>query len=220
MEKIIFAGAHPDDFTGCCGTALLMRGKFDTYIWDFTRGERGLTEQGVPMDKCAEMRTKEEEKVAEIAGAKLEFLGETDGEAFAGREVCERIAERLRELNPRAVFTHYIPDDHTDHMMTTAAVLKGIQLAHIRPEVYFYEFSHQTLGFIPEIYVDITKVMDEKIKIIRTYECQNFDDSMVENKKEIGSFRGRQTGVKYAEAFNRCGFIKAGGKCVLDEIFL
>ena len=52
MENIVFLCAHPDDFTACCGTALRMRKRFSLHLWDFTKGERGLIEQGVSMEEC------------------------------------------------------------------------------------------------------------------------------------------------------------------------
>ena len=218
MEQVVFIGAHPDDFTGCCGTALRMRGKFGLHIWDFTKGERGLQGQGVPLDECGATREKEEARVAASIGAELHFCGEIDGDAYACRETCQRMAADLKTLNPRAIITHSVADRHADHMMTAVAVLKAIQLAGIHPEVYSMEFSFQSTGFIPKFLVDISSVMEQKIQLIRLYECQNIKDGIVKNKQKTGAFRGEQYGCAYAEAFGSYDFIHDGQRCIFNEL--
>ncbi len=218
MENIVFLCAHPDDFTACCGTALRMRKRFSLHLWDFTKGERGLIEQGVSMEECAAMREKEEQRVASAVGAELLFLGEIDGSSFAPESTCRNMADHLREIRPRAVFTHFVPDRHVDHIMTAAALFRALKIARLAPEIYFFEFSHQSLGFQPTHIVDISSVMEEKIRLIRMYECQNADDGIVRNKIMTGRFRGQQILCEYAEAFQACGFRKDGAGCVLNEL--
>ena len=60
--------------------------------------------------------------------------------------------------------------------------------------------------------------MEEKIRLIRMYECQNADDGIVRNKIMTGRFRGQQILCEYAEAFQSCGFRKDGAGCVLNEL--
>ena len=218
MENVIFLCAHPDDFTACCGTALRMRRRFNLHLWDFTKGERGLIEQGVSIEECAATRTKEEQRVASAVGAELLFLGEIDGNSFAPESTCRKMADNLREIRPRAVFTHFVPDRHVDHIMTTAALFRALKIARLMPEIYFYEFSFQSLGFHPIHLVDVSSVMTEKIKLIRMYECQNPDDCIVQNKIMTGRFRGQQIHCEYAEAFQACGFMQDEAKCILNEL--
>ncbi len=220
MEQVLFLGAHPDDFTGCCGTALLMRGKFGLHLWDYTRGENGLSEQGVSWEECARLRTAEEIRVAEYVGAELKFFAEINGSCYAPKETCDLMTRYLRELKPRAIFTHFVPDRHPDHLMTTAALFRALGSAKLatEPEIYFYEFSHQSLGFKPEYIVDITAVMEEKIELIRLYECQNINDSIVANKLQIAEFRGLQGQCQYGEAFSCSGIRRENTRCILNEL--
>lgn len=208
QESVIFMGAHPDDFLGCAGTALLMRGLFSLHIWDYTHGERGLEDQGISMAECTQIRFREEMLVAETIGAEVRFFDEIDGEAFAGRETCEKMAESLARLRPRAVFTHWFPDRHPDHCACTCALLKAVRLAGISPEIYFYEETSQSIGFSPRWLVDISSVMEEKIKIARTYVCQNTEDILVRHKTADAVFRGSQILAPYAEAFAGYDFIR------------
>ena len=77
-ENIYFVNAHPDDINAGLGLALILT-EIDHYrihLVDFTRGERGLIEQGVSEAECAAIRTKEEEMCA-AAVMKAVKLAET-----------------------------------------------------------------------------------------------------------------------------------------------
>lgn len=94
-------------------------------------------------------------------------LMKVDGDAYACREACAKFAELLKDIRPRAVITHWPMDHHLDHLMAYAATMKAIQLARIEPEIYYHEQDHQTKGFQPAYWVDISSVEDEKERIIR-----------------------------------------------------
>ena len=189
-EAVVFVGAHPDDLAGEVGAALRLRERYDIHVVDFTRGDRGCGEEKFRSGWTKATRTKEEEAVCAAIGAKLHWIDEVDGEAFACREACERMAAVLREVKPRAVITHWPVDIHLDHVMTGAATLKAIKLAGIDPEIYFHEQDHQSRAFTPTVYVDVTGVEAEKERIIRLYACQN-GERIALNKRLAGDFRGR-----------------------------
>ena len=213
-ERVVFVGAHPDDLAGEIGTALLLASRYEIHVIDFTRGGRGLGEAGHKDGTTAARRTKEEERVCKAVGAKLHWIDEIDGEAFACRSACERMANLFAEIKPRAVITHWPIDKHLDHAMTSVATLKAIRMAGIEPEIYFHEQDHQSRGFMPVHYVDITRVQKYKDDIIRFYECQNPDDSIVKNKRLNGDFRARSVGQmgRFCEAFSEYpGTVKGGG---------
>ena len=61
LEKVVFVGGHPDDFAAQIGLALLMRGKFEVHVVDFTHGERGCGPEKFKSGWTKAKRTKEEE---------------------------------------------------------------------------------------------------------------------------------------------------------------
>ena len=83
-ETVYFFNAHPDDLIGSAGMALRPAdtGRYTLEVFDLTRGERGLTEAGVPMAECASMRTAEEEQACAMLGTTPRFLGEIDGKVY------------------------------------------------------------------------------------------------------------------------------------------
>lgn len=216
-EKIFIAGGHPDDLIGAAGFALLNKNRYDFYVLDFTRGERGLKSEGISYEETAKIRTAEESAACALIHATPVFLGEINGEAFANQNVCERIADLCRTLRPRAILTHWPLDVHEDHVMCTGAIMKGIQMSKHECELYFYEETCQTQCFTPFYYVDITSVMEDKIRLIRSYRCQNKNDCLVKNKLLDAAFRGNQIHVKYAEAF--AAFLPGNGNktCIFQK---
>ncbi len=182
IDRIAVVTAHPDDLMPCFGTIMLSRGLFEWHVIDFTHGERGLGEAGYRDGSTARTRMAEEDAVCTALGAKHYWLDEIDGEAYASRETCGRMAELLAELKPRAVFAHWPVDIHGDHSMAGVAALKAVFLAGLSPEIYFMEQEYQTKRFTPDIFVDVTDVMERKRELIRLYKCQ-YRDGAIEQRK-------------------------------------
>ena len=215
-EAVVFVAAHPDDLAEPLGTALLMRGKFDIHVFGFTRGERGLGEAGCRDGSTAKRRTAEEERVTAAIGAKDHWLGEIDGDAYANREVCARAAALLKELKPRAIFAHWPLDVHNDHVMSTAMILKAIQLAGIpRPEIYFHPQSHQTRNMAATFLVDVTSVFAEKQALIKYWECQNVRKLV---PAQSWGRRMTESDDRMAEAFAPFREIRQGERTIFDEL--
>ena len=123
-EKVVIVPAHPDDLISTIGFCLLARDTFEVHVVDFTHGERGLGLEGFTNGVAKATRIKEEESVCAAVGATLHWLDEVDGDAYACRETCWRLADLLKELRPRAVFGHWPVDIHGDHMMAGATLMR------------------------------------------------------------------------------------------------
>ena len=220
LDKVVFVGAHPDDLAGELGLALLMRGVFEVHVIDFTHGERGCGEEKFKSGWTKAKRIAEETKVCETIGAKLHWLDEIDGDAYATRETCARFAELLKEIKPRAIITHWPMDHHLDHVMTYAATMKAIALAKITPEIYYHEQDSQTKGFQPVFWVDISSVEAEKEKIIAFYECQGGPRYMAPKKRQAADFRGRNMHKRasFAEAYAIYPGAPQGTRCIFSEL--
>lgn len=220
LERVVFVGAHPDDFAGEIGLALLMRGKFEAHVIDLTHGERGCGEEKFRSGWTKATRTREEERVCAAVGATLHWLDEVDGEAYATRATCEKFATLLNELRPRAIITHWPMDQHLDHVMAYAATMKAVALAGIAPEIYYHEQDRQTRGFQPAFWVDISSVEEEKERIIGLYECQGGARSIAPNKHLAAAFRGRNMHHRaaFAEAYAMCPGALQGSRCIFSEL--
>ncbi|MBP5544488.1 MAG: PIG-L family deacetylase [Kiritimatiellae bacterium] len=220
LERVVFVGAHPDDFAGEIGLALLMRGKFEVHVVNLTHGERGCGEEKFRNGWTKATRTREEERVCEAVAATLHWLDEVDGEAYASRATCGKFAALLKELRPRAIITHWPMDQHLDHVMAYAATMKAVAIAGIAPEIYYYEQDRQTRGFLPAFWVDISPVEEEKEQIIGLYECQGGARCIAPNKRLAADFRGRNMHHRaaFAEAYATYPGTTQGTRCIFSEL--
>lgn len=219
-DRVVIVSAHPDDLGGQMGLALLLGEKCELHVVDYTHGERGCGEEKFRSGWTKKTRTAEEESVCAALGAKLWWLDEIDGEAMAGRETCERLADIFKRLQPRALILHWPVDSHNDHVMSAAAALRAKQLAGISPEIYFHEQGQQSRGFVPVYFVPVTSVADRKAELIRKYACQH-GDRMAERKAALDTVRAGQCfgySDEKTEAYSVMqGTVKAG-KALLDEV--
>jgi N-acetylglucosamine malate deacetylase 2 len=204
MESVVLLFPHPDDDAyGMGGTVLRMKGKYKLHSLCLTRGERGLGP--VASAETAATREREERACASLLGSELEFMGEIDAELFAGREICERVAARLKAISPRAILTTFPMEHHPDHRAAAQIAVAAAKLAGIYDSVEIYQAEEgagdQTISFDPQLYVDIGEVLEAKTALIRCHACQNEDDHLVARAMEQSRFRGRLAGCEHAEAW-------------------
>lgn len=201
--NILFVEAHPDDIVhGMGGTAWKLKNDYDLHLVCLTRGQRGI--KGKTPDEAAAIRTKEEKAACELLGAEVTFMDQMDGELFAGRELCERVAEIVRRLEPLAVFTLW-PINVPDHTAACEVATKALHLADafFTTELYMIENGPggQTNQYEPDIYVNIADVLEQKKALIRCHRSQNPDEGHVERVLERNRFRGLLARCDWAEPF-------------------
>jgi LmbE family N-acetylglucosaminyl deacetylase len=220
-ESVVIVCAHPDDLITSIGFCLLAKDRFDIHVVDMTHGERGMGTAAFKDGSCKKIRTAEEQSVCKAIGAKLHWLDEIDGEAYAGRETCHRLAAIMKDVKPRAVFAHWPVDIHTDHMMAGAAAVRAVFLSGLKPEVYFFDEIYQAKGFVPDCYVDITDVRERKTEILRMYECQ-YRDGGIERRDIAGDMvNGMRTAILsmgYAEGFKSLFPALQGERNIFSEL--
>lgn len=222
-DAVVYVSCHPDDMAGSLGTIYRLKELYDVHVVEFTHGERGLGEEHYRDGTCARMRTAEDEAVCRELGVPLHWCNEIDGEAFAGREACEFIANLFRELKPRAIIVHSLIETHLDHMMSAAAAIKAAQMAKLSPEIYFQEQDVQSRGFQPAYYVDVSELTAFRRRVISLWACQagpkiaerKIQTSMV-NRWRIGGIPGRDT--SHYEVFGMFPGTVPPGKGIFDEL--
>ena len=208
LERIAVIPAHPDDLVSCIGLCLRARGRFEVHVIDFTHGERGCGPAGFADGSTKATRTAEEESVCEAVGATLHWLDEIDGEAYACRETCGRLAAILVKLKPRAVFAHWPVDIHGDHAMAGVAALKAVFLAGLSPEMYFFAEAYQSKRFTPDVFLDISDIADRKREIIRLYKCQYKDGGLERDELSANRTWAMQSMLFHGEAEGFLSFVQ------------
>ena len=194
--NILAIGAHPDDIEFGCGGTLykLSRHKNKIYLFVATEGEIGAP-RGI--------RKKEQLIAAKYLKAKDIFWGEfVDTRVPTGKELINKIEKTVKKTKADLVFVNYFDDVHQDHRAVSECVLSATRYVK---KVLFYEVP-TTRNFEPDIFVDITKTMDKKEKLLRMHASQIKKTripnlSIIESAKSCAIFRGYQGRVKYAEGF-------------------
>ena len=219
---ILAIGAHPDDVElSCAGTLLkeTTKGK-RVGVVDLTQGELGTRGN-------AETRTEEARQAAEIMGlAMRQNLKFRDG-FFQNDEAHQlEIIKLIRKYQPEIVFCNAIHDRHIDHskgsqLVSDACFLSGLRKIETivdsksqkawRPKhVYHYI---QWYDITPDVVVDISGYINQKVEAVKAYKTQFFDPTNKEPKTPISSqnfldsvtYRardlGRIIGVDHAEGF-------------------
>ena len=206
-KKIVCVGGHPDDpESGCGGTLALssQQGHAVTIIY-LTRGEAGI--KGKTHDQAGAIRTGEAEKACKLLKAKPLFVGQIDGATLVNDEWVNALSKILEAEKPDVVFTHWPLDTHKDHQAASFLTWRCWLNAKKKFDLYFFEVcaGEQTLHFHPTDFVDISATQEIKRQALYCHESQDPPGIYACGHQAMEDFRGREIGVKAAEAFIRAG---------------
>lgn len=226
-EKILVVAAHPDDeVLGCGGTIKrLTQENNNLYI--------AILSQGIisrfPKIKKETKRQIEKLKESALRASKLFkakdcFLFDFPDNKFDTvpfLEIVKKIENLIRKIQPTVIFTHHGSDLNIDHNFTHRAVLtatRPIKNMSVR-EIYTFETPSSTewsFGqfkpvFSPNVFYDIGKTLDDKIKALKIYESEirkfphpRSPEALIAIAKRWGSM----VGVMAAEAFELLRIIR------------
>lgn len=199
--KVLFCGGHPDD------AEIYAYGTMISYIQAGAKvvqlmvcnGDRGVT--GRVKDRpVAEARLDEARAAAAMIGAELITYELSDGTLAAQRaHLVDLLIQTIAQTEPDIVITHAPNDYHPDHRVLSAAV----NLAAAESAPVLYADTMKGVNFSPTHYVDITEVMEQKLRCLRQHQSQ-WPRRYVIACKELCARRGEEaTGIRdvRAEAF-------------------
>jgi len=212
--NILVIAPHPDDeVLGCGGTLLRHRRSGDRIHLVFItamRQELGFTAERI------RARADEIERVRSRLDAAVHCLDYpaatlTDADAVT---MIPTLSALFRSVAPETVYLPNRSDAHSDHGVcfdAAYACTKVFRCPSIR-NILMYETVSETdfspalaeNVFLPNYFVDISEVVEEKLELMRTYASElaehPFPRSIVA-LRAIGRLRGCAAGVEYAEAF-------------------
>jgi LmbE family N-acetylglucosaminyl deacetylase len=223
IERVMVVTAHPDDSEfGAAGTVakLAREGKEVTYVI-VTDGSKGSSDRTMTPTRLAAIRKDEQRNAAKALGVeRVEFLGYVDCEVEDTRDLRRDITRQIRRWRPDLIITqnphrtYNLYASHRDHRVTAGVVLDCVYpLArdHMAfPELRSDGEPHKVLEVYvmawenPQLVVDITEVMDLKLKALACHLSQFDDFAKVEARvRERSAVLGRPQGHAYAETFDR-----------------
>ncbi|MDQ4050365.1 MAG: PIG-L family deacetylase [Thermoproteota archaeon] len=195
--NILAIGAHPDDIELGCGGLLLKAARQDHHnIFMYT-----LTRGGASGDP--EERTKELMQSAKSIGAKRLWIDNfEDTKLSLSSDLINHIEFFIKKADPDIVLTHSLGDTHHDHRAIAASTMEAGRFV---PNILAYEIP-VTRDFKPQVYYDISDVMDEKIELINIFLSQRSKSFLQSNAiRGLAQYRALQSrfdnSVSCVEAF-------------------
>jgi LmbE family N-acetylglucosaminyl deacetylase len=223
IERVMVVTAHPDDSEfGAGGTIakLVKEGCEVTYVI-VTNGNKGSGDRAMTSERLALIREAEQRNAARTLGvARVEFLGYPDCEVEDTRELRCDVTRQIRRWRPDLVIamnphrSYNLGGSHRDHRITAGVALDCVYpLArdHLAfPELMPDYEPHKVLEIHlmqwenPHLVVDISDVMDLKLKALACHASQFADFPAVEKRvRERSAELGKPNGYAYAETFDR-----------------
>lgn len=226
-RRLMVIGAHSADFVwrggGACAVTTANGG--EARVIALSYGERGESgelwkEEGQTIENVKKIRHGEAERAAAALGASFESLDLGDYPLEIDGDRLRLISDKIREFAPDVLITHTDTDPfNPDHPIAYAAVNRARGLAAgagvssafktIKPPVFYLFEPHQPelCNFTPNTFVDITVVMDAKLRAMEKMKAQKYLQTYyTQRADQRGNHARRSSGdqdIRQAEAFQR-----------------
>ena len=220
--RVLAISCHPDDIEIAAGGTLRKYAKRgDTVILcHLANGDKGDT--CTPMEELGALRNREAELGGKCLGAQQVITMDIGDLMINSRDENQvrRLVEIICQARPDVIITHS-PDDYMkDHVEVSKMVFDASFSATIPnyagdgylPNVVpiYYMDTLAGVDFSPEVYVDITEEIDDKLMALRCHASQlqwmrdhdhiDFEEMV----RTCSKYRGYQCGAGYAEGFIPC----------------
>ncbi len=226
-KKLLVIGAHSADFVWrSAGTIAVTTAQGgNALVVALSYGERGESgelwkEPDQTIENVKRIRHEQAAEAAAAVGATFRCLDLGDYPLTITDAAMAQLIDLFREEAPDVVLTHTPVDPfNPDHPVAYQAVQKarllasgaGVASAFKRinpPDWYLFEPHQPELSeFVPNTFVDITPVMDQKIKAMEVMSAQSYlKDYYTDLASRRGNHARRISGkqqVRYAEALQR-----------------
>ena len=215
-HNILVVVAHPDDETlGAGGTLRKHVLDGDTVnVMSMTDGV-GAREDGG--EKEANNRLEAAKEASNIIGFNwIENYNFEDNalDTYPNLEIIKAIEKIKNDIDPNIVYTHSGGDLNIDHTTVARSVLtafrpqpkencKEIRLFEV-PSSTDYGHEEITGRFIPNLFIDINELWEEKERALKAYgsEMREYPHSRsIDAVKNLATIRGNQVGLAMAESF-------------------
>ncbi len=214
--SILVVAPHPDDETlGAGGTLLRAIQSGEDVHWLI------VTEMRESLGFNANAIKKRKSEITAVSKAygfasTIELgLPATRLDTLPLNEIIDPIGSAILDIQPDTVYVPFPGDVHSDHRIVfdaATACTKSFRCPSVKKIVAMEIISETDFGidptretFRPNLFVDISGVLDEKIRIMYMFDSEMGDPPFPrseQNIRALSNWRGSQAGVKAAEAFN------------------
>lgn len=227
-ERILVVSAHALDYLWRCGgtIAKYSRAGCPVKIIDLTCGARGESNElwrsnpDMEEEQVSRLREREAAAAAELLGAEIQFFRWPDHMLEVTSQRVYDLAGEMLAFRPTIVLTHFTADPmNPDHPAAARLVIEALRCAQTRgvfpgrepckaPRLYLFEPAYpETVGYVPDIYLDITGTMELKMRAMSAAGAQQ---SLAAAYDKRNGYRGHlaaklsgKPGIQFAETFLR-----------------
>ncbi|MCW4460011.1 PIG-L deacetylase family protein [Microbacterium sp. MPKO10] len=226
-RRMLVVGAHSADFVWRAAGAIAQHTEAggEARVVSLSYGERGESGElwkipGQTEENVKKHRHAEASEAAAAVGATFESLDLGDYPLNVDQTGVDRLAELMRDYAPHVVLTHADKDPfNPDHpvaytvvakarLLTAGAVVEaGFRTAPPSEFLVFEPHQPDLCGFVPSVFVDITKVFEKKKQAMSAMKAQSYlQQYYAERAEHRGNHARKVTGnkeIRQAEAFQR-----------------
>ena len=179
--KLLVIGAHAGDAENMAAATVLKhtRAGHAATLVHMTLGEAG--HPTLAPEVYAEQRKQEVQESARLMGGKAIWLPYRDGELPVNEELKFRVCDLIRQEKPTIILTHWKQSIHKDHAATHEIVRDAIFYAalpaiqresptHRIQGVYFPENWEDMDGWRADVYLDVSEVWEDYVRVLRSHE--------------------------------------------------
>jgi LmbE family N-acetylglucosaminyl deacetylase len=216
-NRLVVVTPHPARADQGVGGTIIKHVKegWEVYVACMTLGERVFPEK-----ESREILAEQQRSASKIEGVKeIKFLGFEDAMVKNDVETRTSLLNLIRELKPDIVVTTWYKSTHPDHRETALAVCDACLLSslpnvpseypqHTVQAVYMFQVPGYSVNFEPEVYIDISDVINIKRKALEQFTIMFNLLGYSKNKIVEGVIgddirNGSASGVSYAECFKQ-----------------
>jgi len=215
MNSVLVVAVHPDDETlGCGGTLLKHKADADEIHWLLATDIKESEGFDVSVIKKRNKEIKKVEDLYRFTSVSRLEIPTTKVDEFGMSELVSKISYVIDKVKPNIIYLPFKGDVHSDHKYIFDAAysctkvfrysfIKKIYMMETLSETEF-SLSSKEDSFVPNVFVDISKYMDKKIEIMKSYKSEMGEHPFPRSERNIralATYRGAISGCDYAESF-------------------
>ena len=215
MKKVLVVAIHPDDETlGCGGTLLKHKAMGDKLFWLIATDAVKEFGADSPLIRQTNKEIGNVSKLYGFDGVHELHLPVKQVDQVPMAELVEKITKVIQEIKPDTIYLPFHGDVHSDHryfFQAAFSCVKTFRYPFIKKVLMMETISETEFApalienaFIPNYFVDITKYINLKLKIMSIYKDEIQKQPLPrskENIKALATFRGSMANCKFAESF-------------------
>ena len=214
-KSVAIIAVHPDDETlGCGGTLLKYEANGDEIHWIIVTDIKKSEGFSVESIEKREQEISEVKSLYNFNSVHRLGLSTMRIDEYNMSELIEKLSTIITKIKPDIIYLPFKGDVHSDHRHLFNAAYsctKSFRYPFVK-QVYMIETLSETEfapstkedSFIPNVFVDISKFMIKKLKILKVFESEMGNHPFPRSERNVlalATLRGATAGCEYAESF-------------------